>query len=106
MAVKQKKQDALLKKLKEQVRLLKRKEEQSCKRMQAAIKKVNKLSHTYKIRLARKMRVMQAKLEESQISSYAKAAADLEKQLLTGIKRKVKAFKAAAKRTKRRPASR
>lgn len=95
-------QQLLLKKLKQQIKKLQKREEQSRVKMQAALKKVNKLGSAYKIRLARKMREMERKLAHSEAACYIKLAAKLENQLVKGIKNKVKALTAAAKRAKRK----
>ncbi len=100
------KQKVLLKKLKQQIKKLQDKEEQSREKMRAALKKVNKVGQTYKVRLARKMREMERKIAHSEAACYAKIAVDLENQLVKGIKNKVKALTAAAKRAKRPVAKR
>lgn len=81
---------ALLKKLKAQVKLLQKKEEQSRNQLHAAFKKIHKLGTVFKVKLAKRMRVMQNKVMAAQASSYAKAAADFERQVLEGIKRKTR----------------
>lgn len=95
------KQKLLLKKLKQQIKKLRNKEEQSRAKMRSALKEVNKIGHTYKVRLARKMREMERKIAHSEVACYAKLALDLENQLVKGIKQRVKVLTAAAKRAKR-----
>ena len=81
---------AVLKKLKAQVKLLQKKEEQSRNQLHAAFKKIHKLGTVFKSKLAKRIRVMQGKVMAAQASSYAKAAADFERQILDGIKRKTR----------------
>lgn len=100
------KQKLLLKNLKQQIKKLQDKEEQSRAKMRSALKKVNKIGHSYKIRMARKMREMERKIAHSEAACYAKIALDLENQLVKGIKQKVKALTTAAKRAKRPAAKR
>lgn len=95
------KQKLLQKKLKQQIKKLQHKEHQSRLKMRTALKKVNKIGRTYKVRLARKMREMERKIAHTEAACYARMALDLENQLVKGIKNKVKALTAAAKRAKR-----
>lgn len=90
-----KKQKALLKKLKKQVRVLQRKEEQARNKLSSALKKMRKLGRTYKSKLASKVRLIKGKIAEIQSTTYAKVASDLERQLLKGIEAKGKALRTA-----------
>lgn len=85
----------LLKKLKKQVRLAQKKEEQSRNQFRSAVKKMRKLARTYKNKLANKVRLMQGKIAAVQSSTYAKVADDLERQLMKGIDAKRNAIAAA-----------
>ncbi len=100
MAVKN--QKALIKKLKKQVRILKRKEEQSRNKLRAALKKAKKVGKTYKSKLARKMRMMKGKLAEAQAAGYAKVATDVERQMLKGIEAKAKVLKSAISKAEKK----
>lgn len=81
---------ALLKKLKAQIRVLQKKEEQSRNQLHAAFKKIHKLGTVFKSKLAKRMSVMQNKVMAAQASSYAKAASEFELKILKGISKKTK----------------
>jgi hypothetical protein len=98
-------QKASLKKLKKQVRVLQRKEEQSRNKLRAALMKARKLSRIYKIKLKGKMRVMKSKLAELQSSTYGKLAADLERQLLKGIEKKTRSLAQALSKIEKKHAA-
>jgi len=98
------KQKVLFNKLKQKVKKLQRKEEQSREKVREALSKVKKIGDSYKITLTRKVREMEHKLARSEVACYLKIAADLEDQLVKGIKGKIKALHAAAKRVQQ-PAS-
>lgn len=100
-----KNQKALLKKLKKQIRMLQRKEEQSRNKLKAALMKARKLSRAYKIKLRGKMRVMKSKIAEAQSSTYGKLAADLERQLIKGIERKAKSLASALSKIEKKHAA-
>jgi len=100
------KQKLLLKKLKSQIKKLQQKEEQHRVKMRTALTKVSKIGRTYKVKLASKMREMERKLANTEASCYTKIAADLENKLVKGIKSKLKALTAAAKRAKQSSAKR
>jgi hypothetical protein len=85
----------MLKHLKKQIRLLQRKEEQSRNQLRAAFKKMRQLSHSYKTKLATKVRVLKAKVAKAQASTYAKMAAEVERQLRKSMEAKGKAVAAA-----------
>jgi hypothetical protein len=92
------KQKVMLQKLKKQVKLLQKKEEQSRDKLDAAIKKVKKLGKVYKTKLSKKVRSMQSKIAMAQAKVYIKVAADIERELLKGIEKKAKAVASAAAR--------
>ena len=74
---------ALLKKLKKQIRELQRKEEESRKKLRAALSKARKLGRVYKSKLA---------------DVYAKVALDLERSMLKTIESKGRAIANAVKK--------
>lgn len=78
MAVK-KSDTIMLKKLKKQVRMLEKKEEAAKNKLHAALAKLRKLNKTYKDKLNRKVRMMKDKIAKAQSSTYAMAAAHLER---------------------------
>src|SRR5580700_3112923 len=86
---------ALIKKLKKQVRMLQRKSNQNRNKLQTVLKKLRKQARGYKSKLARKVRMMKAKMVAVQSSTYAKAASSLEKQMMKSLDRKSKAFASA-----------
>lgn len=100
------KQKVLLKNLRLQIKKLQDKEDASRAKMRAALNKINSIGRTYKVRLARKMREMERKLANTEAACYARIALDLENQLVKGIRSKVRALTAAAKRAKRPTAKR
>lgn len=102
--VDKKSQKASLKKLKKQVRVLQRKEEQSRNKLKAALMKARKLGKAYKIKLKGKMRVMRGKIAEMQSSTYGKFAVDLERQLLKGIEKKTKSLAQALSKIEKKHA--
>ena len=83
-------QRALLKKLKKQLSVLQRKEKHGRNQLRAAFKKLKKMGRAYKSKLASKVRMMQGKIAEARFSTYAKVAADLERQVLRTIQSKGK----------------
>lgn len=85
----------LLKKLKKQVSVLQRREEQSKNKLKAALTKLRKLTRTYKTKLASNVRIMKVKIGQAQSSTYAKVANDIEKQLMKGIVAKGKKITSA-----------
>ncbi len=91
MAVK-KKHKMMLKKLKKQVRMLQRKENQAKNKLKSAIKKMNKLNRSYQKKLVEKARMMKEKITAAQAATYAKAAVRMERHLLKGIDAKSKAL--------------
>ena len=93
---------ALIKKLKKQVALLQKKEEQGRKQLHVAIKKMEKHGKLYKTKLAKQMRLMQAKIAKSKSTAYAKAVSDLEVKMLRGVASKAKALANAAKRIEKK----
>ena len=95
----------LLKNLKKQVRLLQRKEQQGRNKLQAAFKEIRKLGNGYKVKLATKAKVMKSKIAETQNLSYAKAAADIKRQLVKNIESKAKALRAAVTRLEKKSIS-
>jgi hypothetical protein len=76
-----KKQNALLKKLQNQVKILQKKEAHAREKMRAALIKVNKLQQTFKIKSARNLKENKTKMEALQMVIYAKIAAEVERQL-------------------------
>jgi hypothetical protein len=94
MAVK-KNSKTVLKKLKKQVRVLEKKEEQAKNQLRTALKKIRKLGRVYRSKLAVKARQMKGKIAEAQATTYVKAAVHLERQLLKGIDAKSKALESA-----------
>lgn len=90
-----KNQKALLKKLKKQVRTLQRREAQSRNKLKTALKKIRKLGRSYKSKFVAKVRAMKGKISEAQASTYAKVAADVERQLKKGIEAKGKSIRSA-----------
>lgn len=82
----------LLKKLQKQINVLQRKEERSKNKLKAALKKLQKLTKTYKSKIASKIRIMKVKLGEARSSTYAKIAADIERQLMKEIAAKGKSI--------------
>lgn len=97
-----KKHAALLKKLKAQVKLLQKREEQSRNQLLAAFKKIQKLGKVYQNKLASNMRSMQNKAMAAQASTYAKAASDFEQQVLKNIKNKTLAVAAAIEKMEKK----
>lgn len=87
--------EALLKKLKAQVKLLQKKEEKSRTQLHTAFRKIQKIGKIYSNKIVRKVRLMQNKVMAAQASTYAKAASDLEQQILHKIKKKTLAIAAA-----------
>lgn len=83
----------LLKKLKKQVGVLQRKETQTRNKLRAALKKIRKLGHSYENRLATKMQAMKDKLADTQASTYAKVAMDIERQLKKSVEAKASMLK-------------
>ena len=69
-----KKQEALLGKLKKQVRELEKKEERARQHLQAAFKKIRHMGKIYKSRLESKMRIMKKKVAQAEASSLEKVA--------------------------------
>jgi hypothetical protein len=69
-----KKQEALLGKLKKQVRDLRKKEERSRQQLQAAFKKIRHMGKIYKSKLESKMRLMKKKVAEAEATSLEKVA--------------------------------
>lgn len=90
-----KKDQALVKRLKKQVRLLKRKEEASRNKLRTAMRKMKKMGKAYKVKLAGKKRLIKNKVETAQSTTYAKIAAALERQLTKDIAAKGKSLSAA-----------
>lgn len=82
----------LLKKLKKQISDLQRKEEHGKNKLKAALKKLHKLSKTYKSKMASQIRIMKVKVDEARSSAYAKVAAEIERQLMKGIAAKGKSI--------------
>lgn len=101
MAVKRN-QKALLKKLKKQVRLLQRKEEQGRNKLRTALKKIRKLGRSYKTKISKKLRTMKNKIVEAQAETYYKVAADIEREMLKGIEAKSKALKSSIHRLEKK----
>jgi hypothetical protein len=101
MAVK-KNHNPLLKKLKKQVRVLQRKELQGRNKLRAALKKMRKLGKIYRGKLAGKVRSMKDKMAEMQASPYAKAAAEIERQMVKGIEAKGKSLRSALSRLEKK----
>ena len=101
MAVK-KNHKALLKQLKKQVRVLQKKEKQSRNQLRAALKKMRKLGRVYKSKLASKMRIMQSKIADAQASTYARVAADIERQMLKNIESKARSLRMAIDRVEKK----
>jgi hypothetical protein len=99
------KQKAMLQKLKNQVKKLQIKEEQSRNKLSVAIKKVKKLGRVYKTQLSKKVRSTQSKIALAQAKVYIKVAADIERELLKGIEKKAKAVADAAARIEKRHAA-
>lgn len=95
---------AMLRKLKNRVRMLQRKEEQAKNKLRAALKKMHKIGRSYKSKLSSKMRKMKGKIAQVQASTYAKAAANLERQMLNSIGTKAKALVAAATKIEKKHA--
>ena len=83
--------DAMIRKLKKQVKLLRRREEMVKKEVKTALKTVSKLGKTYKNKLARTVRVLKSKIshEKSQVAELAKCL--LEKKRKVG--KKIKALR-------------
>lgn len=101
MAVKRN-QKALLKKLKKQVRLLQRKEEQGRNKLRTALKKMRKLGRSYKTKISKKLRTMKNKIVEAQAETYYKVATDIEREMLKGIDAKSKALKSSIHRLEKK----
>lgn len=95
----------MIKKLKKQVNLLQRKEEQSRNKLRAALKKLKKLGRSYKTKMAVKMRAMKGKLSSAKGSAYAKVAADIERKLIKGIESKSKAIASAISKIEKKHTS-
>ena len=82
---------ALLKQLKAQVKLLLRKEEQAKNELRAAIKKMRSMAKGYQREFTSNLRILQNKLAEAHAQGYAKAAIEIERQLLKAVERKAQA---------------
>ena len=95
-------QKVSIKRLKKQVRVLQKKEERSRHQLRAALKKIHKLAHSYKIKLANKLNEMKAKIAETEFASYAQAASDLQQQMLKSVNKKSKALKSVIGRFEKR----
>ena len=104
MAVKN--HNALLKKLKKQVRDLQKKEEISRNKLRAALDKVRKLGRAYKRKLASKMHVMKSRIAKSHATAYAKIAADIERQMLKSIEAKSRAIALAVAKLEKKHVTR
>jgi hypothetical protein len=89
---------ASLKKLKKKVRVLQKKEERSRQELRAALKKIHKLGHSYKVKLAAKLHKMKEKIAETQLSAYARAVSDLQQQIVKSVNEKSKLLKAAIRK--------
>ena len=100
--VARKNQTALLKKLKKQVRSLQRKEERSRNQLKAALKKARQLGKAYKSKLATNMRVMKNKLAASHASTYAKVAADVQRQMLKSVEIKGRVLKSSIQKLEKK----
>ena len=75
----------LLRKLKEQVRVLKARELKTREKLKLALSKMETLGEKYKIKLERKVRVVQGKLPALNVNSLIQLALRLERQMLTEI---------------------
>jgi len=95
----------LLRKLKKQVRALQKKEEAAKNQLRVALLKIRKLSRAYKVRLAARLRASKARITEAK-SSYAKAAEEIERQLVKGIETRGKALASAISKIERKYATR
>lgn len=89
---------ASLKRLKKKVRVLQKKEERSRQELRAALKKIRKLSHSYKIKLAAKIHKMKEKIAETQLTAYARAVSDLQQQIVKSVNEKSELLKAAIRK--------
>lgn len=89
---------ALLKRLKQQVKALQKKEEKTRHQLRLALKKIRVLSQSYKAKLAGKVRDMHGKIAETQLATYGKVAADIERQLINAIRVKSEALSTAVER--------
>lgn len=85
----------LIKRLKNKIKILQKKEEKSRRQLTLTLQKMRALADTYKTKWVRKIHVIQKKVGASQASTYAKMALQLERQLLKNIKAKEKALKIA-----------
>jgi hypothetical protein len=85
----------LLKKLKKQVYVLRKKEEQSRNKLRTALKKIRKLGRAYKSKLSSRVRLLHGKMAQTQASVYAKVAADLERKIQKSAEAKGKALTSA-----------
>ena len=82
----------LLRKLKEQVNVLKARELHTRKKLKLALSKMETLGEKYKVQLERKVRVMQGKLSTPNVNSLIHLALRLERQMLNEIEAKSRAL--------------
>ncbi|OGT38170.1 MAG: hypothetical protein A3F12_06775 [Gammaproteobacteria bacterium RIFCSPHIGHO2_12_FULL_38_14] len=101
MAVK-KNQQALIKKLKKQVRTLETKKNQSQNQRRAALKKIGKISRSFKAKLLQKSKQLKSKLAEVRALAYAKASTDFQSQLMKGVDGKARTLSALAARLEKK----
>ncbi|OGT46807.1 MAG: hypothetical protein A3E83_03915 [Gammaproteobacteria bacterium RIFCSPHIGHO2_12_FULL_41_20] len=86
---------ALLRKLKKQVVLLRHREEKARNQLRTALRKVKGLSSSYKRKLAKKARVTKDRVVAAQAATYKRIAADIKRQLEKRVAAKEKALTAA-----------
>lgn len=84
-----------LSRLKKQVKRLQQKEERSRIKLNAALQEICKLGVAYRTKLKGKVRTMKKKISHAHHATYAKVAADLERQILKTIESKSKAIAVA-----------
>ena len=80
------KHDEVIRKLKTQIALLKKREEQSRRELKSALCKASKLGKIYKNKLAKEARVLKNKIASAEAAAYVKAAVELERSLMQRLK--------------------
>lgn len=97
--------NALVTKLKKQVKALEKKEMASRKQLQIAIKKMRHVGKGYKDELASKVRIISDKMTNAHFSTYHKAAKKIEKQLMKIAQEKINAVALALAKIERKHAT-
>lgn len=84
-----------IQKLKKRIHALERQQEQSRKKLQRAMTEARKLAKSYQSKLSAKVRDIKGKTTLDQASAYARAALEVERNMLKVAEKKAKALASA-----------